>query len=124
MVPGTPNSGLVVRVQDLYTPESPFIVPNQSLRVVGSVERFDVVSGIAILTDGESSLRLDLQHLRELPLRIGSLFEFVGELEINPLHQHLTLKARVGRNVDGRDMRIFDKVVQLRRRFEKEFKTH
>jgi len=86
MVPGTLSPGIVVRLQDLYT-GSPFVLPNQSLRVLGSLERFDAVSGIAVLTDGESSLRLDLQHLRELPLRVGSLFEFVGELELHPLQQ-------------------------------------
>lgn len=36
----------------------------------------------------------------------------------------MTLRARVGRNVDGRDEKLFDKVVQLRRNFEKEQKAH
>lgn len=86
MAVGTLNPGVVVRLQDLHA-GSPFVLPNQSLRVVGSLERFDAVSGIALLTDGESSFRVDLQHLRDLPLRIGSLFEFVGELELHPLQQ-------------------------------------
>jgi hypothetical protein len=36
----------------------------------------------------------------------------------------LTLKARVGRNVDGMDLKLFDKVLQFRRKFEEEFRTN
>lgn len=80
------SPGLVVRLRELHS-ASPFALPNQSLRVVGSLERFDAASGIAVLTDGGSCLRVDLEHLRELPLRVGSLFEFIGELQVHPLQE-------------------------------------
>ncbi|KAG0583726.1 hypothetical protein KC19_3G158600 [Ceratodon purpureus] len=115
------SPGVVVRLHELHS-ASPYVASDQSLRVLGSLERFDAASGIAVLTDGGSALRVDLQHLRALPLRVGSLFEFIGELEVNPV-QELTLKARVGRNVDGMDLRLFDKVLQFRRKFEEEFRT-
>lgn len=82
----TLNPGLVVRLQELQ-PGSSFVLPNQSLRVVGSLQSFDSTSGIAVLVDAGASLRLDLEHLRELPLRVGSLFEFIGELEVDTTQQ-------------------------------------
>jgi hypothetical protein len=45
-------------------------------------------------------------------------------LEFRMVSLQLTLKARVGRNVDGMDLKLFDKVLQFRRKFEEEFRTN
>lgn len=87
------SPGVVVRLQELH-PGSPLLQPNQSLRIVGSLQHFDAVSGIAVLKDGDSSLHIDMQHLRNISLRVGSLFEFIGELEIQ-LQVLLILSSRM-----------------------------
>ena len=51
------------------------------------LESFDVKSGMAVIKDVNASLRIDTQHLRNLSLRQGSLYEFIGELSLEPFIQ-------------------------------------
>ncbi|KAI5059967.1 hypothetical protein GOP47_0024387 [Adiantum capillus-veneris] len=74
-----------------------------------------------ICEEDGTSLQVATQHLRDLLLRTGSLFQFIGELK-SPPHQELFLQARVGRNVDGIDVKLYNRALELRRQFEAKFK--
>lgn len=41
-------------------------------------------TAIAVITDGGASLKIDTQHLRDTSFRIGSIYQFIGELLIQP----------------------------------------
>eukprot|EP01018_Ginkgo_biloba_P018989 Gb_02569 [translate_table: standard] len=113
------KAGTLVVLQDLQ-PSSPFFVNGASLRLTGRLQEYSVDSAIAVIVDGESSFRIDTQNLREIHFRIGSLYQFIGELLIPPglPSDQAVLQARVGRNVDGIDMNLYRNSLQLRRQFE------
>ncbi|XP_010245471.1 PREDICTED: CST complex subunit TEN1 isoform X2 [Nelumbo nucifera] len=89
--------GILVSLQDLY-PSSPFFKQGASLRVTGK-------------------LKIDTRHLRDLNLRIGSIYQFIGELLIQSNNEAI-LEARVGRNVDGMDLNLYYQSLQLLRQFQ------
>nr|DAD33230.1 TPA_asm: hypothetical protein HUJ06_012081 [Nelumbo nucifera] len=73
--------GILVSLQDLY-PSSPFFKQGASLRVTGKLQEYSVEAAIAVIVDGSCRLKIDTRHLRDLNLRIGSIYQFIGELLI------------------------------------------
>ncbi|CAB4304594.1 unnamed protein product [Prunus armeniaca] len=67
--------------------------------------------------DGSDSLKINIQHLRELSFRVGSIYQFIGEPLIQPDNE-AALQARVGRNVDGVDLNLYYQSLQLLRQFQ------
>ncbi|KAL2623281.1 hypothetical protein R1flu_003486 [Riccia fluitans] len=114
------NPGVIVQLPEL-TAGSQFYKPHQSVRVTGVLESLTIETGIAIISHGGARLRVDIQHLRDVSLRKGSLFQFIGELIQDPSCTclQLMLQARVARNVDGLNMDLYEKTLQLRRQFER-----
>lgn len=105
---------------DELHPSSPFFTNGVSLRVTGRLLEFSVETAIAVIVDGGATFRIDTQNLRDIHFRIDSLYQFIGELLIQPgLQPHQAiLQARVGRNVDGMDMHLYRRSLELRRQFE------
>eukprot|EP00246_Nothoceros_aenigmaticus_P017112 TRINITY_DN814_c0_g2_i2.p1 TRINITY_DN814_c0_g2~~TRINITY_DN814_c0_g2_i2.p1 ORF type:complete len:133 (+),score=2.56 TRINITY_DN814_c0_g2_i2:168-566(+) len=111
--------GMLVLLRELH-PSSRYCKPGASLRVTGRLLSYDAETAMAVIADGGSSIRVDTQHLRCVPLRISSLFQFIGELQIPATSSpQMVLLARVGRNVDGLDLDLYEKALQLRRQFER-----
>ncbi|KAJ7526200.1 hypothetical protein O6H91_05G120000 [Diphasiastrum complanatum] len=114
-MPGTP-----VLLRELLQPSSPFRTQSASLRVLGRLERYHAESGVAVIVQGDVRLGVDTQFLRNMHFREGSLYQFIGELRIEPANENLILvQARVARNVDGLDVDLYEKSLELRRRYEK-----
>ncbi|CAI9290900.1 unnamed protein product [Lactuca saligna] len=115
-------------VKDTYITEFPVNcwcfngICSDSLRVNGKLQEHDVESAIAIIADGGVTLAVDTQHLR-LNLRVGSLYQFIGELSIQPNNEGI-LKARVGRNVDGMDLNLYQQSLKLLRQFQSDQISH
>ncbi|XP_071940273.1 CST complex subunit TEN1 isoform X2 [Coffea arabica] len=82
------------------------------------LQEYDIETAIASIVEGNASLKIDTQHLK-VNLRIGSLYQFIGELLIDPSNQAI-LRARVGRNVDGMDLNLYHQSLQLLRDFQAE----
>lgn len=80
------------------------------------LQEYTLETAVATITDGDASLKVDAQHLK-LNLRPGSLYQFIGELHIEPTNEAI-LKARVGRNVDGLDLNLYHQSIQLLREFQ------
>ncbi|KAJ0482484.1 hypothetical protein HanIR_Chr13g0654431 [Helianthus annuus] len=114
-------SGSLVILQELNS-SSPHFKDGASLRVTGKLQEYNVETAIAVIADGGATLAVDTQHLR-LNLRVGSLYQFIGELSIQP-HNEGILKARVGRNVDGMDLNLYQQSLKLLRHFQSEQINH
>ncbi|EXB56796.1 hypothetical protein L484_004103 [Morus notabilis] len=80
------------------------------------LEEYSAETAIAMVVDGDAKLKINTEHLREISFRIGSIYQFVGEL-IQPDNQAV-LQARVGRNVDGINLSLYHQSLQLLRQFE------
>ncbi|KAG6431443.1 hypothetical protein SASPL_109522 [Salvia splendens] len=113
----TISAGALVRLQEL-NPSSPNFNQGASFRVIGKLQEYDLGTAVAIIVDGDASLKVDTQYLT-LNLRPGSLYQFIGELQIEPNNEGI-LKARVGRNVDGLDINLYHQTMQLVRHFQAE----
>eukprot|EP00250_Pteridium_aquilinum_P034830 c8178_g1_i1 orf=17-406(+) len=114
------NPGTIVHLRELH-PSNPFFQSSGSFRVMGRLLSYDIESGLAVICEEDgTSLQVATEHLRNLHLRTGSLFQFIGELKSSG-QQEIFLQARVGRNVDGIDVKLYDKALELRRQFEAKF---
>ncbi|ESQ29739.1 hypothetical protein EUTSA_v10023757mg [Eutrema salsugineum] len=109
------ESGAPITLQELY-PSSPFYKEAVSLRVTGMLRGYSVETAIGVIEDGGKSLKINAQHLRDLSLRVGSIYQFIGEIHIQPNNEAI-LQARTGRNVDGIDMNLYRKTIELLRQF-------
>ncbi|CAN8244741.1 unnamed protein product [Cochlearia groenlandica] len=109
------KSGAPITLEELY-PSSPFYKEAVSLRVTGRLSRYSVETAICVIEDGDKTLRINTQHLRDVSFRVGSIYQFIGELHIHPINQAM-LEARTGRNVDGMDMNLYRETVKLLRKF-------
>ncbi|TQD70500.1 hypothetical protein C1H46_043961 [Malus baccata] len=78
---------------------------------------YSVETAIATIVDGSERLKINTQHLRELSFRVGSIYQFIGELLIQPDNEAV-LQARMGRNVDGIDLNLYHQSLQLLRQFQ------
>ncbi|KAJ6918143.1 hypothetical protein NC651_012388 [Populus alba x Populus x berolinensis] len=77
------------------------------------LQEYIVETAIAVVADGNATLKIDTQHLRDISFRIGSTYQFIGELLIQPDNE-----ARVGRIVDGIDLSLYHQSLQLLRQFQ------
>uniref|UniRef100_A0ACD5UNK3 Uncharacterized protein n=1 Tax=Avena sativa TaxID=4498 RepID=A0ACD5UNK3_AVESA len=116
MASSTLKPGLPVTLQELE-PSSEMFKQGASLRVTGILQSYDVDSAFAVIRDGSASLKVDTQHLRDISFRSNSTYQFIGELLIRP-NSDAILQARVGRNVDGLDLNLYQQSLIIRRQHE------
>ena len=110
------KSGTLVSLQDLH-PSSPFFKQGASLRITGKLREYSVEAGVATIIDGDDILKVSTEHLRDLSFQVGSVYQFIGELLIQPDNE-VILQARVGRNVDGVDLNLYHQSLMLLRQFQ------
>ncbi|CAM8938583.1 unnamed protein product [Rhodiola kirilowii] len=108
--------GTLVFLSELH-PDSQYFKQGASLRVTAKLQEYHVETAIATIVDGGSTFKIDTQHLRDLTFRNGSIYQFIGELNIQPDHEGI-LNARVGRNVDGLDLNLYHQSIKLLRQFQ------
>ncbi|KAK8473748.1 hypothetical protein PHAVU_001G227200 [Phaseolus vulgaris] len=77
------KSGTLVSLQDLH-PSSPFFKQGASLRITGKLREYSVEAGVATIIDGDDILKVSTEHLRDLSFQVGSVYQFIGELLIQP----------------------------------------
>ncbi|CAE5960399.1 unnamed protein product [Arabidopsis arenosa] len=111
--------GVPITLQELY-PSSQFYKEAVSLRVTGMLRVYSVETAIGVIEDAGKSLKINTQNLRDVSFRVGSIYQFIGELHIEQPNNEAILQARTGRNVDGIDMNLYRKTVELLRQFLKE----
>ncbi|KAI5079627.1 hypothetical protein GOP47_0005106 [Adiantum capillus-veneris] len=80
--------GTIVHLRELHS-ASPLFRTSGSFRVMGRLLSYDIETGMAVICEEDgTSLQVATQHLRDLHLRTGSLFQFIGELN-SPPHQEV-----------------------------------
>ncbi|KAK6173815.1 hypothetical protein SNE40_017208 [Patella caerulea] len=97
-------------------------VDGKSVRVTGRLERHNTESSTAVLVDPRSnkSLLIDTRLIEPFPEKLGSLFQFIGELEGVDRSLDVTLRARVVRCVDGLDLALYNQAIKAQREFLKQ----
>ena len=63
------------------------------------------------------ALEVDTTLLGQFPFQVGSLFQFIGEMRTEQETKKLCMAARVGRNVDGLDLGMYEQALKIRRDF-------
>ena len=116
MASSTLKPGVPITLQELE-PSSEMFKQGASLRVTGILQSYDVDSAVAVIQDGSARLKIDTQNLRDISFCSNSTFQFIGELLIQPNNDAI-LQARVGRNVDGLDLNLYQQSLIIRRQHE------
>ncbi|CAN6193667.1 unnamed protein product [Urochloa humidicola] len=107
------KSGVPVILRELE-PSSEMLKQGASLRVTGILQSYDVDSATAVIEDGNMSLKVNTQLLRDVSFRTNSAYQFIGELLICP-DNIVILQARIGRNVDGLDLKLYKQSLLIQR---------
>ncbi|CAL5083695.1 unnamed protein product [Urochloa decumbens] len=113
--------GVPVILRELE-PSSEMFKQGASVRVTGTLQSYDVDSAIAVIQDGSVSLKIDTKNLRDVSFRTNSAYQFIGELLIRADNEAI-LQARIGRNVDGLDLNLFQQSVFIRRQYEEKLRS-
>ncbi|CAN6205869.1 unnamed protein product [Urochloa humidicola] len=108
--------GVPVILRELE-PSSEMFKQGASLRVTGTLQSYDVDSAIALIQDGSMILKIDTKNLRDVSFCTNSVYQFIGELLIR-VDNEAILQARIGRNVDGLDLSLFQQSMFIRRQYE------
>uniref|UniRef100_M4F793 Uncharacterized protein n=1 Tax=Brassica campestris TaxID=3711 RepID=M4F793_BRACM len=67
---------------------------------------YSVETAIGVIEDGEKSLKINTQHLRDVSFRVGSVYQFIGELHIEPNNEHFIYIERKGGLLEFIEKRI------------------
>ncbi|CAL5076767.1 unnamed protein product [Urochloa decumbens] len=113
--------GVPVILRELE-PSSEMFKQGASLRVTGTLQSYDVDSATAVIQDGSVSLKIDTQNLRDVSFRTNSAYQFIGELLIREDNE-VILQARIGRNVDGLDLNLYQQSLLIRRQYEEKLRS-
>ncbi|KAK8633587.1 hypothetical protein V6N13_014431 [Hibiscus sabdariffa] len=118
------KSGALVTLLELQQ-SSEFFKEGASLRDLGPLknQKFSRVRGLVaaarVMKQSHGKGDGRVVHLRELGFRIGSIFQFIGEVHIQPDNEAV-LQARTGRNVDGIDLDLYYQSLKQLRQFQAE----
>ena len=74
------------------------------------------VSQLKVCEDG-CELVIDTSLVEPMAFNRGSLYQFIGEVDVN---EKLTLRARIACCIDGVDMELFNQALDARRKYLQE----
>ena len=87
-----------------------------SVRVMGVLESFDPDASRGVIAMDGASLAVDVSLVPGAdPHRVGSMYQYIGEVDVRGADR--TLRARVARCVDGLDVEVYKRALQVRRKF-------
>eukprot|EP01114_Cavostelium_apophysatum_P004531 TRINITY_DN1481_c0_g1_i1.p1 TRINITY_DN1481_c0_g1~~TRINITY_DN1481_c0_g1_i1.p1 ORF type:complete len:124 (-),score=23.30 TRINITY_DN1481_c0_g1_i1:409-780(-) len=109
--PPSQRFGPVVLIEEIVSGD---VQPGAYIRILGKCTSNK--KPISIEHNG-SVLKVDTSSLRDIEFKTNSLYQFIGELVRQK--NELVLRARVGRNVDGIDVPLYEKALEIRRNFER-----
>ncbi|RKO93863.1 telomere-capping, CST complex subunit-domain-containing protein [Blyttiomyces helicus] len=118
---GNRSHGVILNIAEILSQDTARLA--STVRVLGKLISYDVPTNIAVIEHGGERLLVDVTLLGDFPHRLKSLLQFIGELEDHAPHAgggSVVLRARIVRNVDGLDLKLFEQSLLIRRRFEDE----
>uniref|UniRef100_A0A6V3TQJ4 Uncharacterized protein n=1 Tax=Lotharella globosa TaxID=91324 RepID=A0A6V3TQJ4_9EUKA len=82
----------------------------ENYRVTGQLIKYNASSNICTISsvDCKGELTINIDLIANFPFKLGSLFQFIGEWRLDGC-----LHARIARNVDGLDMKLYAAAVKL-----------
>ena len=110
------SHGRIHHIEEILNNEQ---LHHQSVRVTGRVIRYDAHQNVVVLESPQNQVLLVETHLLTpaMEFTIGSLYQFIGETYITNGQQTVQLCARVGRNVDGLNLSLYEQALEAQRRF-------
>jgi len=90
------------------------------VRVTGYVTEYDPGRAQCFIVHGNHKLVVDLKLVLPQNMSNDALFQFIGELclpEQENSSSVLILRARIAKNVDGMDIKLYEELLLARRRF-------
>eukprot|EP01097_Dermamoeba_algensis_P002159 TRINITY_DN1861_c0_g1_i1.p1 TRINITY_DN1861_c0_g1~~TRINITY_DN1861_c0_g1_i1.p1 ORF type:complete len:131 (+),score=19.52 TRINITY_DN1861_c0_g1_i1:46-393(+) len=89
----------------------------KSVKTFGIITEYNAQSEEILLKHREEKLRVDISLISSIVNCVpGAAFQFIGELKADSEGQ--VLHARVGRNIDGMDLSLYEEAIVLKRKFE------
>ncbi|XP_041373570.1 CST complex subunit TEN1-like [Gigantopelta aegis] len=91
----------------------------KSIRVTGRLQTHNVHDSTVMVTDPKStkSLIVDTSLIEPFCAKLGSLFQFIGEVDCLSEDCDMKLTARVVRCVDGLDLVMYEKALAVQRQY-------
>lgn len=113
------NSGKPTFIDEIMQNSNKQEINGQSVCVTGCLTEHDCVKCMAKIRDHQSKqdLYVDTKLIEPFNARYGSLFQMIGELDVDGKDGDIVLKARVVRCVDGLDLTLYKKAVQCQRMY-------
>lgn len=134
--------GTIIMLEELVkTP--PEKLEGQAVRVMGRLIHYDASKNVCVLEDTPVrphserhthlaptyQLNVDTSRLSKFKFKMGVMFQFIGDIDVSSNKERvkvegggpapgIVLLARVARNVEGIDVNLFYKALQVRRTFE------
>lgn len=97
---------------------------SSSVRVIGRCVQVDALQKRMALAGRQQyqdqRLEVDTELIPDMRFAVDSLYQFIGELRWHSSDSHdgrPVLRARVGRQVDGMDLSLYEQAVRIRRAF-------
>ncbi|KAB2630629.1 hypothetical protein D8674_008148 [Pyrus ussuriensis x Pyrus communis] len=78
-----------------------------TMRLRCLLQDYFVETANATIVDESERLKIDTKHLRELSFRVGSIYQFIGELLIQPDNEVNIIITTVGRSAMAFSINIF-----------------
>jgi hypothetical protein len=87
----------------------------RSVRVVGRLRDYDGAKDMGVLEDRGARVVINTRLVVDVPLRDGAMVMCIGEIERN--NNENVLLVRVARLVDGLDVALYTKAIEVARGF-------
>ncbi|KAI8818896.1 telomere-capping, CST complex subunit-domain-containing protein [Fimicolochytrium jonesii] len=98
-----------------------------SVRVLGTLIAYDSNNSLALIEYGKARLVVDTALLGPFRHRLRTLLQFIGDVEcdwrppnrvsFDPPNVGVVVRARIVRNVEGLDVRLYEQAMKLRLEF-------
>ncbi|KAJ8657681.1 hypothetical protein O0I10_006496 [Lichtheimia ornata] len=112
-----PSGQLVLRLTEIR--DDPQAFANKSVRLKGILKTFDPGANFATIEYDDYQLEIDTALLDPFSFPIGTMIEFIGELQSN--EAKLILRPRVARSMDTLDLELYEKAAQYKRKYMEQF---
>lgn len=88
-----------------------------SVRVLGTLTEINPTTLTARAQHGDASCPLDLRPIDGSHLRLGELYQFLGELEVTAAGARL-LRVRIARPMHSLHVELYERAIEAKREFE------
>ncbi|GAB5591957.1 hypothetical protein Unana1_06857 [Umbelopsis nana] len=111
--------GELVMLQELAN--NPAAFRGKSIRATGMLMAYNPDTNLAVLEHKGNTLNVATHLLDPFPYKHKDLLQCIGEVDLDQESKQLLLCARVARKVDGLDLDLYQKTIELRRKYQETY---